>query len=459
MKYLVVLMITISTFFFFDQFSNKNIRELASVGDHHAYLLGDGKEALQARMDILNDPDLRRISFTTYIFDQTDEIALLHAKKWIELARRGVAVNLIFDGTNFDPLTEPKLSRAMIYLLQDAGANVFIFRPTRSIDHMSGFHKRMHDKLIIAETSSGPEWLITGGRNLQKRYFGLDRPELNNIDYDALIRGTSVNDASAYFRNLIAEDSVELFPRLSFGEFNEFEHQQLVQQMQHIEEVVIERGWVERSARNWNEMIERVDDIRFIHNTFSPNYQTGIMQHFTEMLRLTVDQFFSDAQYFLPTEEVYRELYDASWKTNALNQPVKYNFITNGLHSSYYQKDWPVIDGLYYELDRYQDFGPGFNLGALDGPGKIHSKLAVRDGSECLVWSANIDPRSQSLNLETGVRIRGRSFCMKAQNELQARSEQSLPLYRDGMRVNWSSPKSCQSLMMGLMFRIFRPML
>src|SRR4051812_17553758 len=130
--------------------------------------------------------------------DASTEV-LLHGVR--EAARRGVRVRILLD--DFNSVGE---DAQVLRLAFERGIEMRLFNlsagPRGSlITHLLGslhqaetLHKRMHNKLFIADNA----WGITGGRNLGDAYFGGDEKSAF-VDLDVLAAGTVVQQMSGSF--------------------------------------------------------------------------------------------------------------------------------------------------------------------------------------------------------------------------------------------------------------------
>lgn len=168
---------------------------------HHASLIEFGQDALLARIHMIRAAR-RTIDMQAYIFVE-DGSGRWVMEELLSAARRGVRVRLLVDQLfstddlhrlaelalahrNFEMrMYNPTFGEAETGFLQFAAGALCCF--TR-------FNQRMHNKLLIIDGIAA----ITGGRNVQDRYFDWD-PGFNYRDRDLLLLGPANRDMQASF--------------------------------------------------------------------------------------------------------------------------------------------------------------------------------------------------------------------------------------------------------------------
>ncbi|HEX5755333.1 MAG TPA: phospholipase D family protein [Arenimonas sp.] len=161
---------------------------------HLALLLDRGPDALLARVHLIRSAK-RSIALQSFIFEYDDSGALVLGEL-LAAARRGVRVRLLLD--QLYGLPSPSLQAA----LASAHRNfeLRLYNPTlgeartRPLEFAAGivccfrrFNQRMHSKLLLVDDEIG----LTGGRNIQDRYFDWN-PGFNYRDRDVLLAGPAV---------------------------------------------------------------------------------------------------------------------------------------------------------------------------------------------------------------------------------------------------------------------------
>lgn len=168
---------------------------------HLAMLLDRGPDALLARVHSIRSAR-HSIDLQTFIFELDDSGGLL-LDELIAAARRGVRVRVLLDQLyglpnpnlqaalsafhrNFElRIYNPTFGEARTQRLQFAAGIICCFRR---------FNQRMHSKVLLVDD----ELAITGGRNVQDRYFDWNAG-YNYRDRDVLIAGPVVASMQANF--------------------------------------------------------------------------------------------------------------------------------------------------------------------------------------------------------------------------------------------------------------------
>ena len=173
----------------------------AEAPQHRAALLEYGQDALLARIHMIRTAQ-RSIDLQSYIFAE-DDSGYFVLEELLAAARRGVRVRVLLDQLfsidNLDLLVE----------LAHAHANfeLRLYNPTfgdaktQKLEFVAGilccftrFNQRMHNKLLQVDGLIA----ITGGRNIQNRYFDWDA-SFNYRDRDLLLLGPTVADMAESF--------------------------------------------------------------------------------------------------------------------------------------------------------------------------------------------------------------------------------------------------------------------
>ena len=162
---------------------------------HRVTLLERGDDALVARLHLIRAAR-HSIELQSYIFVE-DDVGWLMLNELLNAARRGVKVRLLLDQLfSFDDvqllaamagahenfqtrLYNPTFGKATTKPLEFAAGIVCCFRR---------FNQRMHNKLLSVDGVAA----ITGGRNVQGRYFDWE-PDFNYRDRDLLILGPAAD--------------------------------------------------------------------------------------------------------------------------------------------------------------------------------------------------------------------------------------------------------------------------
>lgn len=161
-------------------------------------ILEDDRESLQARADIT--ARARSHIELSYFCIGEDEVALGSMALLREAALRGVRVRVLVDALHNE------LPRNVQDELIRAGVELREYHPPR-LDRPGWIPTRLHDKLWLVD---GQE-MITGGRNMESRYFGFD--EVNFRDRDVYVAGEAAAAASRYFDSIWGHEEVTAVSR------------------------------------------------------------------------------------------------------------------------------------------------------------------------------------------------------------------------------------------------------
>uniref|UniRef100_UPI002FDFC7A3 phospholipase D-like domain-containing protein n=1 Tax=Silanimonas lenta TaxID=265429 RepID=UPI002FDFC7A3 len=178
---------------------------------HRLVLLENGADALAMRLHLIRAAR-ERIELKSFIF-QLDDGGKLVLDALLEAAERGVKVRVLLD--QLYGLDDPNLQAALAS--HHANFELRLYNPTfdeartQPLQFAAGivccfrrFNQRMHGKLLLVDGVVG----ITGGRNVQDRYFDWD-PAFNYRDRDLVVAGPAVREMQADFdRFWVAERSV-----------------------------------------------------------------------------------------------------------------------------------------------------------------------------------------------------------------------------------------------------------
>ncbi len=177
---------------------------------HQLHLLEWGQDALLARIHLIRSAR-QRIDLQTYLYTE-DDAGILLMRELIAAARRGVQVRVLVDQlfSTDDPRRLAQLA------LVHRNLEIRLYNPTFGeaetgrLQFVAGilccftrFNQRMHNKLLAVDGMLA----ITGGRNIQNRYFDWD-PGFNYRDRDLLLMGPAAramqDSFDAFWRHRLA---------------------------------------------------------------------------------------------------------------------------------------------------------------------------------------------------------------------------------------------------------------
>ena len=163
---------------------------------HFVNILNHGDDALIARIHLIRSAQ-EMIHFQTFIWGN-DEASFYVLREMLLAARRGVKVRIIVDQLGLPGKGEI----AEFVAVAHANMEVKIYNPTHEkiktsmpdlaraiVFKARRFNQRMHNKVLIVDNRIA----ITGGRNIQNKYFDLD-PKYTFKDRDVLVVGPVVGD-------------------------------------------------------------------------------------------------------------------------------------------------------------------------------------------------------------------------------------------------------------------------
>lgn len=168
---------------------------------HELVLLEGGPESLALRLALIRAAE-RRIELKSFIF-QADESGRLVLDALLDAAERGVHVRVLLD--QLYGLDDPNLQAALGSHHQHFELRLynptFDEAETQKLEFAAGivccfrrFNQRLHSKVLLVDDVVA----ITGGRNIQDRYFDWD-PVYNYRDRDIAVGGPVVASMRAEF--------------------------------------------------------------------------------------------------------------------------------------------------------------------------------------------------------------------------------------------------------------------
>ncbi|WP_076998318.1 phospholipase D family protein [Variovorax sp. KK3] len=382
--------------------------------------------ALDARLELMRRAQ-SSLDVQTYQIGN-DKTGRLILRELRDAARRGVRVRLLLDDfytAGLDPL--------LLALAAEPGAQVRLFNPfangrghmaTRWLDFFTDFRRlnhRMHNKLFIADGAIA----IAGGRNLADEYF-LRSDLANFIDFELLMAGPVVQESASIFDSYWNSDVVypvqrvahaaEPAPQLAAAfEAATSEREAPRPEPPPATDVFGEPPLATQLARG--ELKWMRADAHAVAD--SPNKALGIRppgvqtlaQQFHATLGTTAQsQVLVISPYFIPGDEGMARI------RAARERGIRITVVTNSLADS----DEPLVN-VNYNRYRVAMLQEGVELLEVStrqlrrsaqirrllrqARGRLHAKLALLDNEWVLLGSMNLDPRSERLNTEFGVKV------------------------------------------------------
>ncbi|HVY44303.1 MAG TPA: cardiolipin synthase [Minicystis sp.] len=288
-----------------------------------------------------------------YYLVRRDGTAAWFRERLVAAARRGARVRLLLDGYG-----SFWISRAWLRPLRDAGVEVAFFLPARLL-LFQPMNLRNHRKIVVVDGEVG----FTGGINVGDEYRGKLGPWR---DLHMELRGPAVEPLAEIFEQdwhfatrapLPAEDKAASLPPPPQPEVGDA----LVAIVRSGPDV----GGVERET---------------IHRLFF------------SAITMARERVFVTTPYFIPDRAILVALETAAMR----GVDIRLLFPSRSNHPVVFQAGRAFYEQLLEAGVRIYEYGPGM----------IHAKTMVVDGSVALVGSANMDLRSFRLNFEVHAVVR-----------------------------------------------------
>jgi phosphatidylserine/phosphatidylglycerophosphate/cardiolipin synthase-like enzyme len=369
----------------------------ASAAEENLFrLLHGNHEAAQARADLINAAT--NSIETSYYWIGDDRVGAWYTSLLRNAALRGVRVRLMVDAEHND------IPPAVQEHLVAGGVHIKEYHP-----HLTGHpgwqDRRMHDKTLIVDGRH----LIVGSRNIRDSHFGLAR--LNYVDRDAYVCGEVAREARRYFDCLWLSDQVRptdfrptVMQRLRLGtSANDPEVSPASGRNMSPE------AWLAMGCglmvcgqpvdcdinRDWSADACPLGCVSFVYDPCGVKGRPySIEDQLLRLLGSACASIVLETPYFVMSCDEKRAL------AAAAARGVRITLLTNSLASTDH-----LIVAAEFANQRHWLLAHGVEIWELAGPNHLHAKSAVVDGQIAFVGSYNFDPRSQSLNTETGVII------------------------------------------------------
>jgi len=387
-------------------------------------LLADSADAFSARMRLIRQARTSLDVQYYIVHDGLSTRALV--EEVLRAADRGVRVRLLLDDTTSDGsdyqiatlAAHPNISIRVFNPLHLGRSNVF----TRSLGrflNLSQQHRRMHNKLMLADSSLA----IVGGRNLGDEYFDVDQG-FNFTDIDLLAAGPVAEQLAVSFdqywnhrlsvpiqqflRHPPSKEELEQ-ARDAITGYLQAERQKDERRYLHLmgdlqgpptDDWLTDLIWAPGEAL-WDhpDKIEApgIPDETLLLTTQLQPSMDGVRRSLTLI-----------SAYFVPTEQ------GAEYLAAHARNGVAVRILTNSLEAT----DVPAVHGGYapyraellkagvrlFELRRQPDQEIRFSISG-DSESSLHSKAAVFDRERAFLGSLNFDPRSVLWNTEVGILV------------------------------------------------------
>ncbi|MGE7959371.1 phospholipase D family protein [Pseudomonas sp. NPDC089530] len=394
-------------------------------------LLPDSTEAFMARAELIRNAQ-SSLDLQYYIVHDGISTRML-VDELLKAADRGVRIRILLDDTTSDGLDQIIATLAVHPHIQirlfnplHLGRSTGVTRTLGRLFNLSRQHRRMHNKLWLADNSAA----IVGGRNLGDEYFDAE-PDLNFTDIDMLGVGPVAEQLGhsfdQYWNSALSKPIGEFLSRLpSARELanTRLRLQQSLEEAQQQNHTLFQAlktyrtqprlaVWRTELIWVWNQALW--DAPSKVLAKDEPDPQLLLTTQLAPELRGVSQELMMISAYFVPGQP------GLVYLTGRADAGVAVSLLTNSLEAT----DVPAVHGGYapyrkallehgvklYELRRQPGNGGGSGPRLFRGtanPGSdssLHSKAIIFDRQKAFIGSFNFDPRSVLWNTEVGVLV------------------------------------------------------
>ncbi len=428
------------------QTMDSNLRNLIepkvaqNPGKSAVSLLETGQEALLARIALIDEAQYT-LDLQYYIW-QGDHSGVLLIERIMAAAQRGVRVRLLLDdhnlvGSSKALSTLAKYPNIYIKLYNPYGGDTSVqFTKTMTLlGNFSRLNHRMHNKALIADNQVA----IIGGRNIGDEYFDLSQRK-NFVDLDVVTLGPIVNDISHSFDNYwnsnwaISAQSLDSPVVATEKELTKL-HMQLQRRLKKLpplpysieypKEQVLRLFKEELGELHWGKMKLVVDPPG---KALTDNTEPTLSEQLDAIDMLPSTEVLLCSPYLVPDSETFANIA----QLNELNVSIK--ILTNSYDSNdvrvaqygYTRRREQLLDA-NVSLFEYRADGQYWRQHQAQSiqeiPIGLHAKFGIYDRSIVWISSANLDPRSKSLNTEIGLLIDNPAFAQQLHQWFERNTE------------------------------------
>jgi putative cardiolipin synthase len=394
----------------------------AHPGQSGAYPLGQGKEALAARVTLARRAELS-LDVQYYIW-HNDDSGRLMLKELLAAADRGVRVRILIDDLGVNAANDDVFR----WLDAHPQVSVVLFNPiaTRNsrklglISDPRRLNRRMHNKSMTADNTV----TIVGGRNIGDEYFALNEL-VNFADMDVLAIGPVADQVVDSFD--IYWNSTAAIPISAFHQ-SPASAEDLAQGRAALNAAVRQSSDtyddVRRDVLSTSHLAElEAGKLNFYWAGITALYDSpdkAAADHDSELLLQQLGSLLGKAQsdllivspYFVPGKAGTAGLVAAA------QRGVRVQIVTNSLaatdvgavHAGYKKWRRKLLEGgvkLYEMMPSASNAGSDGSKRSIMGSSgaSLHAKLFVIDRQQVFIGSMNLDPRSVQINTEIGLLI------------------------------------------------------
>jgi len=392
-------------------------------------LLPNSGEAFRARAELIRNAQ-SSIDLQYYIVHDGLSTRML-IDELLKAADRGVRVRILLDDTASDGLDDilatlaahPNIQIRLFNPLQ-LGRSTGVTRAVGRLFNLSRQHRRMHNKLWLADNSVA----IVGGRNLGDEYFDA-KPELNFTDIDLLSVGPVAEQLGHSFDQYL--NSALSQPIGDFVSSHVSAHElskarkkldaslkraqqrntELYQQLASYETNPQLEVWRKELIWAWNQALWDAPSKVLARD--EPDAHLLLTTQLAPELAGVTKELILVSAYFVPGET------GLVYLTGRADSGVDVRLLTNSLEAT----DVPAVHGGYapyrkallehgvklFELRRQPGSsagsGPHLFKHGMSSDSSLHSKAMIFDQQKSFIGSFNFDPRSGLWNTEVGVLV------------------------------------------------------
>jgi len=325
-------------------------------------LLENGEAFFPAVFDAIRQSRQEVLLETFIVFE--DKVGWELHGVLMEVARRGVSVDVLVDGFGSSELTP-----AFIAPLAAAGVRLRAFDPKpRFLGMRTNVFRRMHRKIVVVDEAVA----FVGGINYSADHL-LDFGPMAKQDHALKVEGPIVAEIHKFARSAISDENQR-------------------------------RHWFHRRAPPPRNQVVGEGAALFVTRD-NQHHRTDIERHYRVAIRAARKEVIIANAYFFPGYRLLKEL------RRAAHRGVRVRLILQGEPDMRIVKTAAAM--LYDHLQR-----AGVQIYEYCAR-PLHSKVALADDEWATVGSSNLDPLSLSLNLEANVVIRDRSFNHRLRERLE----------------------------------------
>jgi putative cardiolipin synthase len=385
--------------------------------------LANPKTAASVRLGLAQDAK-QEVMIASYVF-KMDRVGLMTLAMLRNAAKQGKRAVLLLDAFGSE------LPVHMLSYLTAEGVEIYQYHPFNWKNPFAYF-RRHHLKIFVVDGKH----LVAGDRNSGNEYFGLeDHPFLSR---DVYVSGKAAQDAKAHVEELIRSGEVTRYTAKGVAPALYLENKQLLDREESTH--LMRRLSKDKS---WTEQVFESDSVEFFHD---PVGKKGSAPGVDQKVIDAIDR----ARFRITLENPYIDLPDPLRDAfqRAADRGVEIQVLTNSLESTNSK-----LVGIAWERSRnfFASIGatvwelPG--LAELKEPrtrnreavkrfrkirafiqslakarmsfGTLHAKTMVIDDADSYIKSYNLDARSEKLNMEEIIHIKGEKFASQLSAEIE----------------------------------------